>query len=335
MKQSFTIAAGHVNRLFQSLIDWGVTEEQIFAVSNLKKDQLENPDSRIPVEKYIKLGRMAPELTHLPEIGLILGQRAIFECIGIVFHLANNCNTVRESLIHVARYSNLANEACKAGFEEGKEFAEWSMQYLNSKYLCIPLIEFEACQGLKILRSVLGQNFRPIRIKFQHAPPGYVYKYHQIFQVPLLFEQGECAIIFRKEYLNVHNLNPQPYIKEVLARRADALDKEIERNKLFQDTVRKIVMKHLESGSVNLEVIAKEMNVSSRSIYRKLKSENTSYKDLLSEVRKQLAQDYLREGSFTINDISSKLGFSESSAFHRAFKRWFGTNPGQYRQQAD
>ena len=94
-------------------------------------------------------------------------------------------------------------------------------------------------------------------------------------------------------------------------------------------------MMHLEAGSVNLKVIAKELNVSSRSIYRKLKSENTSYKDLLNEVRKQLAQDYLREGSFTINDISSKLGFSESSAFHRAFKRWFGTNPGQYRQQAD
>jgi len=335
MKQSFTIAAGHVNRLFQSLIDWGVTEEQIFAVSNLKKDQLENPDSRIPVEKYIKLGRMAPELTHLPEIGLILGQRAIFECIGIVFHLANNCNTVRESLIHVARYSNLANEACKAGFEEGKEFAEWSMQYLNSKYLCIPLIEFEAYQGLKILRSVLGEDLKPACIKFQHVPPDYVEKYHQIFKVPLLFQQEKCTIVFRKEYLDIPNPNPQPYVKELLTRHADTLQKEIERSKLFQDKVRKIVLRRLESGSANLEVIAKELNVDSRSIYRKLKSENTSYKDLLNEVRKQLAQDYLREKSFTINDISSKLGFSESSAFHRAFKRWFGTNPGQYRQQAD
>jgi AraC-like DNA-binding protein len=335
MKQSFTIAAGHVNRLFQSLIDWGVTEEQALAVSNLKKDQLENPDSRIPVEEYIKLGRMAPELTHLPEIGLILGQRANFECIGIVFHLASSCKTVRESLIHVARYSNLANEACKAGFEEGKEFAEWSMQYMNSKYLCIPLVEFEACQGLKILRAVLGEDFKPVRIKFQHVPPDYAEKYHQVFQVPLSFEQEKCAIVFRKAYLDAHNPNPQPYIEEILTRHADILENEIRKNKLFQDEVIKIVMRRLESGSVNLEVIAKELNVSSRNIYRKLKSENTSYKDLLSKVRKQLAQDYLKEASLSINDISFKLGFSESSAFHRAFKRWFGTNPGQYRQQAD
>jgi AraC-like DNA-binding protein len=335
MKQSLTIAAGYVNRLYQSLIDWGVTEEQIFAVSNLKKGHLENPDDRISVEKYVKLGRMLPELTQIPEIGLILGQRAVFESIGIVFQLAINCNTVRESLIHVTRYSNLGNEVFEAGFNEGNEFAEWSEQCIISRYLCIPLIEFESCQKLRICKAVLGEDFRPIQIKFQHAPPDYVDKYHRVFQAPLLFNQEKSSIVFKKEYLNMPNPNPQPYVKEVLARHADTLQKEIEKNKLFQDTVRKIVLRHLESGSANLEVVAKELNVSSRSIYRKLRSENTSYKDLVSEVRKQLAQDYLREGSFSINDISFKLGFSEASCFHRAFKRWFSTNPGQYRQQAD
>jgi AraC-like DNA-binding protein len=335
MKQSLTIAAGYVNRLYQSLIDWGVTEERIFAVSNLKKGHLENPDDRISVEEYIGLGRMLPELTQLPEIGLILGQRAVFESIGIVFQLAHNCNTVRESLIHVARYSNLGNEVFEAGFEEADEFAEWSEQCINSRYLCIPLIEFESCQKLRILKAVIGEDFRPVRMKFQHAPPGYVDKYHRIFRAPLLFEQEKSAIVFRKEYLDMPNPNPQPYVKEVLARHADTLQKEIEKSKLFQDIVRKIVLRRLESGPANLEVIAKELNVSSRSIYRKLKSENISYKDLLSQVRKQLARDYLRDRSFSINDISSKLGFSEASCFHRAFKRWFGTNPGQYRQQAD
>jgi AraC-like DNA-binding protein len=333
MKQSFTIAAGHVNRLYQSLVDWGVTEKQIFAVSNLKKEHLENPDDRISVEPYFQLGRMAPELTKIPEIGLILGQRANFKCIGIVFQLASNCKTFRESLLHTVKYSNLGNEVCKAGFEEGKELAEWSMQYLNFKYICIPLIEFEACQGLKICRSVLGKDFKPVRVKFQHAPPDYVDKYHQVFQAPLLFGQEKCAIVFRKEYLDVPNPNPQPYVKELLTRHADVLDKEIERNRLFQDKVRKIIMKHLESGSVDLEVIAKELDVSSRTVYRKLKSENISYKNLMIEVKKQLAQAYLKETSFPINDISSRLGFSEASAFHRAFKRWFGTNPRQYRQK--
>lgn len=141
--------------------------------------------------------------------------------------------------------------------------------------------------------------------------------------------------VFRKEYLDIPNPNPQLSVKELLTRHADTLQKEIERSKLFQDKVRKIVLMHLEASSVNLEVIAKELNISSRTVYRKLRNENLSYKSLLNEVRRRLAQDYLREGSFSIEDISSKLGFSESSAFHRAFKRWFETNPGQYRQQAE
>jgi AraC-like DNA-binding protein len=333
MKQSLTIAAGYVKRFYRSLIDWEITEEQIFAVSHLKKEQLENPDNRIPVEKYIKLGRMAPELTNLPEIGLILGQRAAFESIGIVFQVAINCKTVRESLIHVAKYSNLGNEASKAEFEEGNEFAEWSEHCINSRYLCIPLIEFESCQKLRICKSVLGEDFRPVQMKFQHAPPDYVDEYYEIFRAPLMFEQEKSAIVFRKEYLDMPNPNPQPYVKELLSRHADTLEEEIEKNNLFQDKVRKIVLRHLEFGSVSLELIAKELNVSSRTIYRKLKNENTFYKQLLSEVRKELAHDYLKEGSFSINDISSKLGFSESSAFNRAFKRWFATNPSQYRQQ--
>jgi AraC-like DNA-binding protein len=334
MRQSLTIAAGFVNRLYRSLIDWGVTEEQIFSVTNLKKDHLENSNDRIPVEQYLQLGKMAPELTKMPEIGLILGQHADFGYLELFFHLAINCKTFRESILQTIKYSRLANDVCRAGFEEGQEFAEWSMQYINSKYICTPIIEFESCQGLKICKSMLGEDFNPVRIKFQHARPEYVDKYYQFFQAPLLFEQEKCAIIFRKEYLDKPNPNPQPYLKELLISQADALEKEIEKNTLFQDKVRKIVLKHLESGPVNLDVIAKELNVSSRTVYRRLKSENISYKNLLSEVKKQLAQSYLKETLFPINDISFKLGFSEASAFHRAFKRWFGTNPSQYRKQA-
>ncbi|MCF8146858.1 MAG: helix-turn-helix transcriptional regulator [Deltaproteobacteria bacterium] len=83
-----------------------------------------------------------------------------------------------------------------------------------------------------------------------------------------------------------------------------------------------------------METISKELHLSSRTVYRKLREENVSYKTLLNETRKQLAQAYLEETKFSINEISYLLGFSETSAFHRAFKRWFGVNPSQYRRSA-
>jgi AraC-like DNA-binding protein len=334
MERSFTIAAGWVNRFYRGLIEWGVPEEKLFNISKLRLSDLKDADERIPFDQYMNLGRMAPELTGTPEIGLNLGQNARFQDIGVVFQLAHNCGTVRESLLQTVRYSNLGNEVSIAIFEESGKVAEWAEHYLSARYLCIPLIEFECCQKLEILKSVLGKGFRPVQTKFQYEPPDYVDKYSQVFQSPLLFGQEKSGIVFKKEYLDVRNPNPQPYIKEILARHADKLKIELEKSKGFQDKVRKIIIKHLDSGNVNMEMISNELNLSSRTLCRKLKEENISYKDLLIDIKKQLAQAYLEETSFTLNEISYFLGFSEASAFHRAFKRWFGTNPSQYRRKA-
>jgi AraC-like DNA-binding protein len=332
MEKFFTIAAGWANRFYRSLIEWGVSEEKLFNISKLRLTDLKDADGRIPFEQYMNLGRTAPELTNTPEIGLILGRRAQFQDIGIVFQLAQNCGTVRESLLQTVRYSNLGNEVSVAIFEEGGNFAEWAEHYISSRYLCIPLIEFECCQKLEILKFVLGEDFRPVRTKFQYEPPAYADKYSQVFQSPVLFKQRKSGIVFNKELLSNPNPNPQPYIKEILSRHAERLILELDQSRRFQDKVRRIIIKHLDSGEADMETISSELNLSSRTVYRRLREENISYKTLLSDIKKQLALAYLKETSFTINDISDLLGFSETSAFHRAFKRWFGTNPSQYRR---
>jgi AraC-like DNA-binding protein len=333
MKESFTIAAGWVNRFYQSLIEWGVPEDKLFNISRLRLKDLKDADDRIPFEQYMNLGRMAPELTNTPEIGLILGRKARFEDIGIVFQLARNCGTVRESLLQTVRYSNLGNEVSVAIFDENGKYGEWAEHYINSRYLCVPLLEFECCQKLEILRFVLGEDFRPVRTKFQCAAPAYADKYSEVFQSPVLFGQGKSGIVFEKKFLDFPNPNPQPYIKEILSQHAERLIIELDQSRRFQDKVRKIIIRHLDSGEVNMETISSELNLSSRTVYRKLREEDISYKVLLSGIKKQLAQAYLEETSFTITDISYLLGFSDVSAFHRAFKRWFGTNPSQYRQK--
>jgi AraC-like DNA-binding protein len=315
------------------MVDWGVTEEGIFEATGIREENLINYDDRVPVELYVKLGRLAPTLTNIPYIGLVLGRQAKFTNMGIVFQLGLNCPTIRESLIYGVRYSNLGNEAAIEGFEEGKEFAEWSSQYVGPNYMAIPLIEFESCDKLKLLKSVIGNDFKPVQFKFQHSQSQYLDKYHEIFQVPLLFKQEKNAIVFKREYLDASNPDPQPYVKELLDRHARLLDKELKTGRLFQDKVRNMIVRHLHTGSLDLEMIAKFLNISSRTVYRKLKEENLSYKELLDDVQKQLAGNYLIDDSLSINEISFLLGFSETGAFHRAFRRWFGKTPGQYRRE--
>lgn len=155
-------------------MEWGVSEDRLFSISKLRLANLKNADDRIPFEQYLNIGRMAPELTNTPEIGLILGRRAYFQDIGVVFQLAYNCRTVRESLLQTVRCSDLGNEVSIAVFEERGSFAAWAGQYINSRYLCIPLVEFECCQKLEILKFVIGEDFKPFRTLFQYAPTGYV-----------------------------------------------------------------------------------------------------------------------------------------------------------------
>ena len=332
MEKTFTIAAGWAKRFYRGLMEWGVPEEKLFSISRLKATSFKNADDRIPFEQYLNLGRMAPELTNTPEIGLILGQRAYFQDIGIVFQLAHHCGTVKESLIQTVKYSNLGNEVSRAIFEEKGKSAEWAEKYTNSRYLCVPLVEFECCQKLEILKSVLGKDFRPIQAEFQYAPPPYVDEYRQIFQSPLFFQREKTGVVFEKKYLDIPNPHPQPYIKEILSRHAEKLAIELDQSARFQDKVRKVIVRHLDAGDVNMETISKELHLSIRTVYRKLREEDVSYKSLLNETRRQLAQAYLEETKFSINEISYLLGFSETSAFHRAFKRWSGMNPSQYRR---
>ncbi len=331
MRRLYTISAGWVHTFYRALVGWGVTEEEIFRASGLKRAHLLNPDDRIPVEQYVKLGNMAPKLTNTPEIGLVLGQRSSFEDMGIVFLLGMNCPTVRDSLVHTKQYSNLGNEAVKEGFEEGDELAEWSEQCVSFSYMSSTLVEFSCVQKLRIFRTVVGEDFRPVQFKFQCSDPPYIDKYREVFQAPLLFDQEKSSLVFKKAYLDFPNPNPHPYLRDVLSARIRILNKELEENRLFKDRVRNIIIQHLHTGTVTREAVAGLLNVSSQTAYRKLKEENVSYTTLLDETQKQLAQEYLKEASVPINEISFLLGFSEASAFHRAFKRWFGKTPGQYR----
>ena len=140
-------------------------------------------------------------------------------------------------------------------------------------------------------------------------------------------------MVFKREYLDSPNPDPQPYLKELLNRHALLLDREQKKGTPFQNKVRNIIIEHLHTGSLDLEMIARILNLSSRTVYRKLKEENISYRELFDDVQKRLVRNYLTDDSLSINEISILLGFSEASAFHRAFRRWFGKPPGQYRRQ--
>jgi AraC-like DNA-binding protein len=94
------------------------------------------------------------------------------------------------------------------------------------------------------------------------------------------------------------------------------------------------LIQELPSGNISEEIIAEDLYMSQRSLQRRLREEGTTYKELLNETRRDLAAQYIKASSVSINEITYLLGFSEPSNFSRAFKRWTGVSPSEYRQSA-
>lgn len=123
-------------------------------------------------------------------------------------------------------------------------------------------------------------------------------------------------------------------MKSILVQYAQALAAELETGKNFKDEVKKIVGDLLPKGIGDIETVSAKLNMSRWTLTRKLKKEGTTFKKLMGDIRKEFAVAYLKNRRLSLTEIAFLLGYSEASAFQRAFKRWTGKNPHQYLQNA-
>ena len=145
-----------------------------------------------------------------------------------------------------------------------------------------------------------------------------------------LFDQPHCAIAFKKSFLDFKLPKRNPYLHKVLTRHVESLLNKIRPKKSLSDQVKQIVSKQLPKGDVDAEMVASTLCMSRHTLYRKLKNEGHAFQELVESVRKEKAIRYIKEKRYSLSEIAFLLGFSELSAFSRAFKRWTGTSPAKY-----
>lgn len=174
-------------------------------------------------------------------------------------------------------------------------------------------------------------SYPGIEAHFQYRAPDYLSEYEKVFSSPLFFEQQNNILVFSKDILNLPSKSYNDYLDDLVQQQGRALLKELYTDRSLKQQTQQLIIKQLPTGRLNVDIIAEKMNMNRRTLARKLKAENTSFQELLEKTRKDLASDYLQQQTLSINDIAFMLGFSESSAFSRAFKQWFGNNPQEHR----
>jgi AraC-like DNA-binding protein len=184
---------------------------------------------------------------------------------------------------------------------------------------------------LTLVKDLTGKRLRLSAAWFQYVPPAQLTEYERLFQTELHFAQPINRLAFDARCLDWSVLSSNAALLPLFESYADTMLAALTPTQDYQQKVSQAIAQHLIGELPTIQAIAYELAISVRHLQRELKAEGTSFQKLLDETRKKLALQHLKNPTTPIHDIAFLLGFSEPSAFNRAFKRWTGKTPGSYR----
>jgi AraC-like DNA-binding protein len=156
-------------------------------------------------------------------------------------------------------------------------------------------------------------------------------EYERVFRCPVIFGHKENSITVHAGIVNTPILYSNPGLLQYFENYAQEFMTEMDRQDQYTRAVTKIILARMDDEALTINKVAKEMSMSVRTLQNHLKGEGVVFSDLLKDIRKKLAKKYLQQ-NYSVADITYLLGFSEPSVFQKAFKRWSGVTPRQYRE---
>ncbi|MBW4689916.1 MAG: AraC family transcriptional regulator [Komarekiella atlantica HA4396-MV6] len=322
--------------IVQYVARYGVDSDSLCAAVGIEPALLKMPDQRITGTLHSAVWWEALKRTGDENLGLHLGEAFNLATFGIVGYVLVNCQTFEQVLEKLSRYTHLFSQGAYIHFcvSEGLVFCDCDIvDHLKNYLLKEPrqAIESTFASLLTATQMLTGKPLCPLAIWFQHSRPADISEHERIFQTKLYFSMPKNRIIFDANCLNWSVLSANSNLLSVFEQHAQAMLDAINREDEYTRKVVEAIAQKLKGELPSIEAIAHSLAISVRQLQRELQAEGTSYQQLLDETRKQLSLRHLKNHNTPIHDVAFLLGFSEPSAFHRAFKRWTGQTPRAYR----
>ncbi|MDB4986207.1 MAG: virS 15 [Myxococcaceae bacterium] len=313
----------------------GIEPAQALELFGLKPDALSDIRARISFTELDHIIRKAMELSADAGLGLSMGVNAPESMLQVLGHLVVSCRTLREAFALFQRYSPLIVDGVSYRLSEGDDRGRFD-------YHCpVPMgatSRFAAEYVLVMVQRIAAHfvpeaEATPELVHFEHEQPDYHARYGRVFGCPIVFGQEANSIVFPRRVLDVPQLHADPTMHSALREMAERLLTEMHNPVATSERVRGLLRYESELSVVDVVKLARGLGLTPRSLRRRLAAEGLSLTALLDEARCRMACEELRrEGS--IKEIAERVGFSEPSAFHRAFKRWTGLTPLAYARGA-
>jgi AraC-like DNA-binding protein len=308
---------------------------RVLADFSLERRVFDDLEARIPAAQSNPMLDALIEATGDPALVLHVLERAPIGVFGVVDHIVSSSETVRAVAERLARMHRLIADAM---------VVEWRPEARPPRLVAsgTPLARMPGPirEGLFVRLVVIGRrnaerSWKPLALHVAGEPSPNTAELERIYQAPVQFHQPETALLFDPASLDITLTSADPGLAQIFERLAGRLMARMPPGPDLLSQVRHAIgsalTAHSESGP---EAIAATLGWTARTLQRQLQAHRTSYKQLLDELRFELACRFLAETELRVSEIAYSLGFKELGSFHRAFRRWSGSTPSDYRGQS-
>ncbi|MDO8861958.1 AraC family transcriptional regulator [Haliea sp. E1-2-M8] len=317
------------------LLDHGVDPEPVFRECGIVSSRCEELDAAVPARQITTLLELAARYSNNPCMGLHMAQRYHYESASLLILAVLAAPSVGDGIRCLSHYDRYVDTAIAIDFDFCKSLAEFSFRVIIPEG--VPTNQLNEYLLGFLVQALNTATRIPVPVKqvcFSHDSDQNARALQDFFQAPVKFSCADNRLFFDRSYLQERFHTSHNLLHEILVNAMKTYFVSEQAGNGFVDILCREIIRCGADESATLEKIAERLAISPRTLRRRLSSEGRSFQEVKNLARAKRAKYYLRRTAMPIAEIAYELGFSELSAFSRAFRSWVGQAPQVYREQA-
>jgi AraC-like DNA-binding protein len=312
------------------LLEFGCDPDPLIRGAGLRLSLFDDPDTEIPYLAASKLLARCVEATGCEHFGLLMGERAPPSALGVAGFLLRTAPDVGTGLAELVQYLDLHDQGGTPSLQDRGRvtllgYAIHAPDAVATEQICDASIAIAA----NIMRSLCGSHWNPLEVLLSRRPPADDGPYRRFFRAPIRFDAEQSAVVFRSQFLRQRPPAADALMHQYFEKEAQKLH--ARRTTTLSGELRPLLRNLLATQRLSAADAARQLGIHERTLNRRLVAEGTTYHRELDDIRKNAAEQLLATTSMPLKEIAAAAGYGDASAFSRAFKRWCGTTPAEWR----
>ncbi|HSG23140.1 MAG TPA: AraC family transcriptional regulator [Azonexus sp.] len=325
------VRVGALTAVPKLLREFGLDPGRVLAEFGIGPEHFEDPDNTIAFATEGRLLSRCAALSRCPHFGLLAGQREDLSVFGALGFLVQSAPDVRSALAIAERHYRVHNPDAAIQISEDGAFVTFRYTILQKGIEGREQILDEAMAiAFNVMRSLCGHSWLPNEVLFAHARPADPIPFRQCFHAAVRFDQNETALVFSRHWLDAVPPGANRLLYKIMAERVRDIESHIGED--FVTELRRLLPSLITARGASISVVARFFGLGTRTLSRRLAEAGASFMQLREEACETLACQLLEDTCMPVNEIAYLMGYANASAFTRAFERWTGMGPAQWRK---